>query len=77
MPKRKNEKKKKKTENERKEDRDREQKRKKKTADEIGLPAPWSLHFFKRHKSDDPTEEVPAQKFIDAGIPVEEQQTAG
>lgn len=27
-------------------------------------PAPWSVQYFKRHRSDDPTGRVPAQEFI-------------
>ena len=27
--------------------------------------APWAVHFFKRHPSDDPEESVPARQFLD------------
>lgn len=29
-------------------------------------PAPWSIHYFKRHSSDDPQQAVPSQDFINS-----------
>jgi hypothetical protein len=27
---------------------------------------PWLIHFFKRHRDDDPAEEIPGRTFLDA-----------
>lgn len=28
--------------------------------------APWLIHFFQRHRSDDPAQDVPAKRFLDS-----------
>jgi len=28
------------------------------------MPEPWIIHFFRRHRSDDATESVPAMEFL-------------
>ena len=33
------------------------------------VPEPWLIHFFQRHRSDDPAETVPVVEFLDS-IPV-------
>jgi hypothetical protein len=43
-----------------------EQKAKGKTSEEVKWKGPWLIHFFKRHRDDDPGEEVPGRLFLDA-----------